>query len=178
MKTIETKRLRLRLWEEKDAESLYAYAKNPDVGPHAGWKPHADIEESLTIIKALFLPNDVWAITLKESGEIIGSIGLELDKRRPGVNSRELGYALSRGHWGKGLMTEAALAVIDFGFNVYQYDVISVCTSPDNKRSQSVIKKCGFVYEGTERRAYKTYDGTIRDSKCYSILKEEWGRSI
>jgi len=177
MKTIETDRLLIKPWEEKDARSLFAYAKSPLVGPPAGWKPHTDIEESLNIIKTLFIPNDVWAIIEKESGTIIGSIGLEPDKRRPGIKSRELGYALSHEHWGKGLMTEAARAVIDFGFKVYRYDVISACTGPDNKRSQSVIKKCGFVYEGTERRVYKTYDGTIRDSKCYSILREEWGRS-
>ena len=176
MKILETKRLRLKPWEEKDAPGLYAYAKDPDVGPHAGWKPHADIEESLNIIKTLFIPNDVWAIIKKDSGEIIGSIGLEPDKRRPGIKSRELGYALAKEHWGKGLMAEAAKAALDFAFDVYNYDVVSVCTSPENKRSQSVIKKCGFVYEGTERKVYKTYDGTIRDSKCYSILREEWER--
>ena len=174
MREIETERLLLRLWEKKDAESLFSYAKDPDVGPHAGWKPHSDVAESLKIIKTLFIPHNVWAITVKGSGKIIGSIGLEPDKRRPGVNSRELGYALSREYWGNGVMTEAAKALIDFAFEVYGLSIVSVCASPGNKRSQNVIQKCGFVYEGTERRAYKTYDGTIRDSKCYSILREEY----
>ena len=174
LKEIETERLLLRLWKKSDAAELYAYAKDPDVGPHAGWKPHADVAESLNILKTLFIPNDVWAITEKNSGRIIGSIGLEPDKRRPGVKSRELGYALARQFWGQGVMTEAAMAVLDFAFRRYMLDVVAICTSPLNKRSQSVIQKCGFTYEGTERRAYKTYDGTVRDSKCYSILKEEW----
>ena len=174
MKPIETERLILKPWSEDDAEGLFAYAKDPDVGPHAGWKPHSDVAESLRIIRTLFLPNDVWAITIKNSGKIIGSVGLEPDKRRPGINASELGYALSREYWGNGIMTEAAKAVIDFAFEVYKLDVISVCTGPQNKRSQSVIQKCGFVYEGTERRCYATYDGTIRDSKCYSLLREEW----
>jgi putative acetyltransferase len=174
MKEIQTQRFLLRPWQKKDAESLYAYAKDPDVGPHAGWKPHADVAESLKIIKTLFLPNDVWAITIKETGRIIGSVGLEPDRRRPGIKSKEIGYALAKEFWGKGVMTEAAKAVIDFGFDVFGLEVISVCTSPVNKRSQRVIEKCGFVYEGTERKVYKTYDGTLRDTKCYSILREEW----
>ena len=174
MKEIQTERLLLRLWREEDAESLYAYAKNPDVGPHAGWKPHADVVESLNILRILFIPNEVWAITLKGDGKIIGSIGLEPDKRRPGIKSRELGYALAKEFWGKGVMTEAAKAVIKFAFEVYELDVVAVCTSPSNKRSQSVIQNCGFVYEGTERKTYKIYDGSVRDTKCYSILREEW----
>ena len=174
MREIETERLLLRPWREEDAGGLFAYASDPEVGPPAGWKPHADVAESLKIIKTLFIPNNVWSITDKSVGRIIGSVGLEPDKRRPGANSRELGYALSRDYWGNGVMTEAAAAVIDFGFDVYKLDVIAVCTSPVNKRSQRVIQKCGFTYEGTERRCYRTYDGTVRDSKCYSMLREEW----
>lgn len=174
---IETARLILKSWEKKDAAALYAYAKDPDVGPHAGWKPHSSVSESLKIIKTMFIPNDVWAITIKGSGKIIGSVGLEPDKRRPGINSREMGYSLAKEYWGNGVMTEAAKAVIDFGFSVYGLDVISICTGPSNKRSQGVIGKCGFVYEGTERKVYVTWDGTVRDSKCYSILKEEWEQS-
>ena len=54
MKSLETERLRLDMFTEDDAADLYAYAKNPNVGPHAGWSPHKDIEESLQIIRELF----------------------------------------------------------------------------------------------------------------------------
>ena len=174
MKELETERLILKPWKEEYAEGLYGYAKDPDVGPHAGWKPHEDVAESLKIIETLFLPNDVWAVTIKSSGKIIGSVGLERDKRRPGIKSGELGYALSKEYWGNGIMTEAATAVMDFAFSVLGFEIVSVCTNPLNKKSQSVIRKCGFTYEGTERRAYKIFDGTIWDTKCYSILREEW----
>jgi len=174
MREIETERLILKPWKEEDAKDLFAFAKDPDVGPHAGWKPHESVEESLNIIKTLFLPNNVWAITIKGNGKIIGSVGLEPDKKRPGVNSSELGYSLSKEYWGKGVMTEAAKAVMDFAFKVFKSEVIAACTGPLNKRSQGVLLKCGFSYEGTMRKVYKTYDGTIRDNKCYSILREEW----
>ncbi len=171
---IKTERLILRLWKESDAADLFAYAVNENVGPPAGWKPHENISESLSIIRELFIPNKAWAITDRENGKVIGSIGLENDKRRPGLASKELGYSLAEDYWGRGIATEAAKAVIQFGFRVMQLDMISVCTGNANKRSQRIIEKCGFVYEGVCRRCYKIYDGTVRDSRCYSLFREEW----
>lgn len=173
-KRIETERLILRPWEEGDAEELFAYAKNPNVGPKAGWKPHDDVEESLEIIRKLFIPNNVWAIVHKEKGEIIGSIGYEDDIRRHNWESKELGYSLREESWGQGIMTEAAKAVIEYGFDFLGLGLISVLTSLNNQRSQGVIRKCGFKYEGTLRKCYKIYDGSYRDSQIYSLLREEW----
>ena len=51
---IETERLILRKWTQDDAESLFIYAKNPNVGPIAGWPPHKNIEESRDIIENVF----------------------------------------------------------------------------------------------------------------------------
>lgn len=48
---LETERLILRKWTKEDADSLFEYAKDPDVGPIAGWKPHASREESLSVIQ-------------------------------------------------------------------------------------------------------------------------------
>lgn len=174
MKTLETKRLMLIDWTEKDAEELYMLAKNPNVGPHAGWKPHADVAESLEIIQTLFLPSMVWKITDKETGTMVGSLGLEIDRFRPGIASKELGYWVAEEFWGQGLATEACEAALRFGFRELNLDIIGICTGPDNLRSQRVIKKLGFAYEGTHRHCYKIYDGTIRDSLTFSMTKEEW----
>lgn len=174
MNKLITPRLILDQWKKKDAADFYEYARNPNVGPHAGWKPHESVRESKRIIKNVFLPNRVWAIRDKETGKVIGSIGFEEDKFRPGIKSRELGYSLSEEYWGKGIMTEAAKAVIEYGFVSMKLDMISICTGPENKRSQSVIRKCGFVYEGTLRKAYKIYDGSLRDVLCHSLLREEY----
>ena len=173
---IETERMILTPYtpEDEDAEGLYEYAKNPDVGPHAGWKPHESVAESKMIIEEMFMPAGAWAIRLKDSGRLIGTIGLEPDKYRPESNSREVGYSLAKDYWGKGLMTEAVHAVLDYGFYEKNLDQIAICTGPENKRSQRVIEKTGFTYEGTIRRAYKIYTGECRDSLCYSMLREEW----
>ena len=177
MKRIETERLILDKWttSEEDIKGLYEYAKNPDVGPNAGWKPHDSEAESREIIEEMFIPHDVWAIREKASGKVIGSIGLEPDKRRENVNSREMGYSLAKESWGKGYMTEAAGAVIDYAFEELDLVVLAICTGPENKRSQRVIEKCGFKFEGIQRKGYHIYDGTDRDNLVYSMLREEWG---
>ena len=156
---LETERLQLRGWKRSDAPQLYAYASNPNVGPKAGWKPHESIAESRKIIETVFRESRVWAIIEKTGGRIIGSIGLSEDRLRPGVRSLELGYSLAEEFWGHGLMTE---------------DVMMIRTGEENIASQRIIEKCGFQYEGTLRRIYKIYDGTIKPVRCYTMLREEY----
>ena len=71
-------------------------------------------------------------------------------------------------------MTEAAKEVIRFAFEELGLEQIGICTSEVNRRSQRVIEKCGFKYEGTIRRTYKIYDGTLRDSMLFSMLRSEY----
>lgn len=173
LKVLETERLILRPYTRSDAEGLFAYASNPNVGPNGGWKPHKDVQESLEIIEDIFIDSS-WAIIDKESKKLIGSIGFEQDKHRPGISSKEIGYSLAEEFWGKGLMTEAAKEVIRYSFEELKLDILAICTGPANGRSARVIEKCGFKYEGTTRYCYKIFDGTIRDSRCYSLLRSEW----
>lgn len=171
---LETERLYLRKWSKKDAADVFEYAKDPAVGPIAGWKPHTSPAESKMIINEVFLQKMSWAIEDKESGRVIGSIGFEKDKFRPDIQSREMGYSLSREYWGRGLMTEAAKKLIEYAFEVMGLEVLAITTSDRNLRSQRVIEKCGFVYEGRLRNSYKIYDGTVTELRCYSMLREEY----
>ena len=73
---METERILLRPWRDSDAEVLFKWASDPDVGSRAGWAPHQSVEESLEIIRTVF--NDAlhtWAIVLKETGQPIGAMG-------------------------------------------------------------------------------------------------------
>lgn len=181
---LETKRLILRPWRLEDADALFAYSRDPSVGPNAGWKPHESVEESRALLEAWVREeNDLlWAITEKGNDFPIGSVGLHVDQRRPRVqNYRELGYVLSRESWGKGIMTEAARAVLAWGFEELGLALISCGHFTFNDRSRRVIEKCGFTYEGTLRMGYAIYDGTVVDEAVYSItageyrnLKEQW----
>jgi len=172
--TIQTDRLILRRWKRSDAGDYYEFAKNPNVGPAAGWRPHANAFESRMVIVNSLMYNYCWAMTDKETGKVIGSIGLDTDKFRYVVKSKELGYSLSEEHWGKGLATEAAEAVIKYAFEKLWLDALMIKTSEDNIRSQRVIEKCGFCYEGTLRKIYRNYDGTVMPMRVYSMLREEY----
>lgn len=176
MDRIETERLVMLPWEKsrEDAIGLYDFAKNPNVGPKAGWKPHESVRESMEIIEEIFIPVGAFKIVLKETGKIIGNIGFEPDIHREGINSKEMGYALDEAYWNKGYMTEAVRAMMNYAFEKYNLDILSIQTNVVNGASQRVIEKVGFVYEGFRRKSSVDYDGTVRDVKMYSILREEW----
>lgn len=173
MKEIKTARLLLRHIHESDAKDIFEYSKEPNVGPNAGWKPHDNIEETLQIIKEVFVGKEnVFGIVLKDSGKMIGSIGLIDDPRRNNPHAIMLGYAMSEHYWGKGLMTEAAQAIIEKAFCELPIDIVSCTCYSSNPRSRRVIEKCGFQYEGCLRRAEQRYDGEIMDLECYSLFKQ------
>ncbi|MSR89974.1 GNAT family N-acetyltransferase [Inconstantimicrobium porci] len=174
MEILETDRLILRGWKECDLYDFYEYAKEPGVGPAAGWKPHENIEESQRILNDFIKKQQVWAIVLKENDKVIGSIGLHDDEKRRLDNAKMMGYVLSKDYWGQGLMTEAAKRVVKYVFEDMKSDVLSIYHYPFNKASKRVIEKCNFKFDGILRCATKRFDGIIFDDYCYSILKNEY----
>lgn len=174
MKSLETERLLLRPFQETDAADVYEYAKNPNIGPHAGWPPHQSIEDSIRIVKMFIEENDVWALVLKENNKVIGSLGLHKDKLRSVDDIKMLGYVLSEDYWGHGLVAEASKTAINYAFEELSISLLSIHHYPFNNQSKRVIEKCGFTYEGTLRRATTLYDGSVYDLVCYSMTSEEW----
>ena len=164
---LETGRLILRPWRESDLEDFYAYASHPDVGIHAGWKPHASLEESRKILDMFLADKRVLALELKETGRVIGSLGLEEPKPDPVADAygREIGYVLGKDYWGRGLMPEAVKAVIEYCFCVLGMDFLTCGHFLPNARSRRVIEKCGFTYFGDSD--YETQLGTLEVSKNY-----------
>ncbi len=79
---LETKRLILRPWREEDAEELYKYASHPDVGPIAGWAVHTSVENSRDIIREVLSAPETYAAVLKETGQPVGSAGLDHRKKQ------------------------------------------------------------------------------------------------
>ena len=89
---IETERLILRPWDEDDAEDLYQYASDPDVGPPAGWPTHTSVENSREIIRSVLSAPETYAVCLKDHGKPIGSIGLHRNDLAELEDEYELGY--------------------------------------------------------------------------------------
>ena len=172
MNLIETERLLLRPVIENDAEAIFEYSKNEQVGANAGWKPHENIAETHEIMKLVFLDKEnVFGIELKETGKLVGSIGLIPDPKRQNDNTRMLGYAIGENDWNKGYATEAVQALIRFGFEKLGLHLIAAYCYPFNERSKHVLRKCGFQYEGKLHQAEIRYDGEVIDNECYYITE-------
>lgn len=148
---ITTERLVLREWKLSDLDDFYEYASVPGVGEMAGWHHHPDKEMSLNILNRFIEGKHTFAIVDKASNKVIGSLGVEKygleDKLTEfdGYNGRMIGYVLSKAYWGKGLMPEAVNAVIDYLFNVLDYDFLLCGHFDKNNQSRRVQEKCGFI---------------------------------
>ena len=150
---METERLILRPWRESDAEALFKYASDPDVGPRAGWPPHKSVEESLQIIRTVFNTPTMWAVELKETGEAIGCVGYlpaSVSNLQIPDDQCEVGYWIGKPYWGRGICTEALRLVIDYCFKVKHFTVLWGDYFPNNPASGRVMMKCGFKDTGKE----------------------------
>lgn len=131
---------------------------------------HKTLNESREILHGAFIGQEgIWAVTLKDTQQLIASIGIVPDPKRENPQVRMLGYWLDEPYWGKGYMSEAVQAVLNYGFNELQLSLITANCYPHNKRSQQVLKRNGFIYEGTLHQAELTYNGNIYDHECYYI---------
>ena len=148
---METNRIKLHPWRDSDAEALFKYASDPEVGPRAGWPPHKSVEESLDIIHTVFNYDTNWAIELKATGEAIGAIGY-LPSPESNLPAREgeplIGYWVGKPYWNQGICTEALKLMLDHIRNTT--DIKSLISSHyfDNPASGRVMEKCGFMPTG------------------------------
>lgn len=174
---LETERLILRPWQEEDAASLYEYAKDPDIGPAAGWPVHTSVENSRqTIINVLAVP-ETYAVCLKENNLPVGSIGLKFGSATD-LTAREdeceLGYWISKPFWGCGYIPEAANALIRHAFVDLQVQAIWCGYYDGNEKSKRVQEKCGFTYHHTTENVEVPLLDEIRTGHVSLLTKERW----
>lgn len=150
---IETDRLLLRPWREEDAEALYKFASDPDVGPAAGWPPHTSVENSLEIIRTVFAAPETYAVVLKDSGEAVGCCGIMFSDSLHTADmlsgEAEIGYWIGKPYWGKGLIPEAVTALLSRCFNELELNAVWCGYYDGNNKSKRVCEKCGFKYHHT-----------------------------
>lgn len=171
---IETERLILRKWKIEDAPSMYEYAKDPDVGPRAGWLPHKNVEESKMIISSFIESHPYcFALCLKDNiNYTIGSVELMIDDKK--TDEAELGYCLGKSYWGNGYMPEASKALLEYGFNELKLNTIWCCYYEGNNNSKRVQEKLGFVYHHTVYNYYCKLLNEYRTSIVSLITKDNW----
>lgn len=169
--TLETARLLLRPWEDGDAAALYALASDPDIGPRCGWKPHESEAESAEVIRTVFAEPEIYALVLRESGATVGCAGLHPWEGQT-ADRPELGYWLGKAYWGRGLMPEAARALIDRAFAELNVKELWCSHFASNAQSRRVIEKCGFRYRMTKERAGT--DGIAHTTLFYALTRRDW----
>jgi ribosomal-protein-alanine N-acetyltransferase len=186
---IETARLRLRGLEPADAPAMFDYASDPELTRHVIFTTHQSPAESRQVIDRLIAENAagtilMWGVTLRDdgglqnangtcqngAGRLVGTCGF--GHLWPAHARAELGYVLGRGLWGRGLMTGAVRAVIDFGFETLGLNRIDARCFVANVASARVMEKAGMRFEGILREQIHA-KGAFQDLKSYSVLRRD-----
>lgn len=170
---LETNRLLLRSWREDDADALLTLARDPRVGPAAGWPPHGSVEESAGIIRSVLMVPDSFAIVERATKELVGAIALKHEdiSEMAGIDEAELGYWIGATRWGLGYATEAARAVVAYGFDELGLTSIWAGYYEGNERSRRVQEKLGFVFQYRVEREVELLDER-RIECCQRLLPQ------
>lgn len=176
---LETDRLILRRLEKYDAPNMFSYFSKDEVTEYYDLESFTSEIQASELIERFITRYEEkkqirWAITLKESDELIGTCGFHAIE--PEHWKAEIGYELHPSFWGKGIMTEAVSTVIQYGFNVMSLNRIEAFYDPRNISSARVLEKCGFEYEGILKKRYFE-KGQFVDAAIAGILKENYLKS-
>jgi [ribosomal protein S5]-alanine N-acetyltransferase len=174
---LQTERLLLRDVQPEDWRDMHGYASDPEVVKYMTWGPNTE-EQSRAHAAARSLapvpgPRVSWELVLehKSTRRVIGGCGIRI---RSTVNrDADIGYVLHRDYWGQGLVTEAAIAIIEVGFSTLRMHRIWATTDPQNLRSIRVLERLGMRFEG-RLREHLWCKQRWRDSALYSVLEHEW----
>ena len=178
--TLETHRLRLRAPVVDDAAAIFdAYTQDAEVARYTTWSPHRNLDETRKFLEqyceAGWKAGTVfsWVITISEGGHAAGII----DFRLAGCRA-EVGYVLARSYWGRGFMTEAAGAVVEWVIAQPAIHRVWATVDLDNVASQRVLEKVGMVREGVLRRwvVFPNLSPVPRDVWSFARIREAEGR--
>ena len=176
-KTLETERLILRQFQIEDVPAVFeTWASDPEATRYMSWPTHQsmkDTENYIEFTREMYEKKTGcdWAITLKDTGKVIGSLGAFLENER--AKSINSGYIIGKPFWRQGYTSEAYCAVIDYLFRETEVLRIAAYHDPRNVGSGAVMRKCGLQYEGTLRAADANNAG-ICDTARYAILKSDY----
>jgi ribosomal-protein-alanine N-acetyltransferase len=176
MPNLETRRLHLRRFEERDVAGALAWANDEAVFRYSFSEPPRNMEEAGAFLRYCFQEYESkgigpWLVELRENGEQVGNCSFKsIDAANSSI---EINYFFGSRHWGKGLGTEAIGAMLRFGFAVIGANRMEARSIADNAASQRVAQKAGMRFEGMLRESVYA-KGRFYDLKVYSILRREW----
>lgn len=178
---LETKRLVLRRMTLADAEFYLRHFSDPDIVELTAFDAPENIakarQELLEFCIKPFEENKGirWGIVLKGETELAGTIGYHQWVKAGGYHAR-VGYDLAAAYRRRGIMTEALMAVLRYGFETTRLNKVEACTDPRNVASIRLLEKLGFHQDGVLRE--NTYfHGRFIDEVVFSLLASEWRNS-
>lgn len=175
---IKTNRLTLRRWTMNDLESLIKYANNKNIARNMRDRfPHPYTREAaIDFISQFEKENapEIFAVDL--NGEAIGSAGF-FPKDDVYLKNAEFGYWIAEPYWSRGFGTEAARAIIDYGFKNFPVERIYASVFSRNDASNKVMLKLGLKNEATFHNSVFKF-GEYRDEIFYAIIREDWKKKI
>lgn len=174
-----TDRLELRAWCLDDASALFELARDPRVGPRAGWPPHASVEESRVVIQQVLAVPDSFAIVERATGALVGAVALKHEDDSylvRGSDEAELGYWIGVPFQGRGYATEAAAEVLRYAFEDEGIHAVWAGYYDGNERSRRVQEKLGFVHQFSAERDVSLL-GEYRIEHCQRLDAEAWHRA-
>ena len=172
---LETERLVLRPVTEADAPALFDVFSDAEVMRYWSRPPMTSMDQArafVTEIQAHWHARSLfqWGITERSGGALIGTCTLYRWDR---THARaEIGYALRRDRWGRGLATEAVRAVLDFAFERMRLHRVGADTDPRNAASGRVLERLGFEREGRQRETYR-HLGEWADSELWGLVRND-----
>ncbi len=171
---LETERLVLRQLSEDDLDFIFEIFSREDTDRYTADDTVRTMDGARELYEKYIRPKPHLfrlGIFLKETGKPIGTIGLY------GIKMEDfravMGFDLLREQWGRGYMTEAGKALINYAFGKLKLNRIQASADADNQRSIATIERMGFRREGVMRQR-DFYKGAFHDDVIFSILKEEW----
>lgn len=172
-----TARLNLREFTENDWPAVLAYQQDPRYLRYYEW-PERTVTDAQAFVQ-MFLnfqgtsPRTKFqlAVVHRGTGQLIGNCGLRL--KSVGAIEADIGYELSPEQWGNGYATEAAQAMVNWGFTEFNLHRISALCLADNVGSARVLEKVGMKLEG-RMRENEQFKGRYWDTLLYAILDDEW----
>lgn len=171
---LETERLQLRRLKQSDVDAILALRSNPAVMKYIPRPIMHTKAEALDFILSMDKAIDSnelinWAITTKNSDQLIGMIGFY--RTKPENYRSEIGYILAPEFQNQGIISEAVQSVVQFGFETLNLNSIEAVIDPENTASEKVLLKNHFVKEG-HFKEHTFFENRFYDSVFYSLLRK------
>lgn len=174
---VRTERLVLREFQKTDWKEVQAYASDPEVVRFMNWGPNTEEETRRFVQGSIAYQREKprvkysLAVVIRDLNRLIGGCGIY--ESNPDNSEGWIGYCLNRQSWGQGYATEAARALLEFGFRHLNLHRIFATCDPVNTASAQVMEKIGMQFEGRLRENMSA-KGKWRDSLLYAMLDHEW----